>query len=146
MSTHVKFLSPQAVQVWFDDEFADGNMKLEAVRGLTGNELRFDVTESVERRLLASLCYEYGAHLASRFFLPTSLDVISDPVAKKATRQMAHRTLWSRLPNLHRYARQKLPFGSSILTLKAACFNMVSLGVSNKCKPVAKKQKGIIPS
>ena len=121
----------QAAVVWFDDEFIKDSTKFDAVKALSG-EQKFYEAESEERKHLNSLCYEYGGNLASRFFLPTSPDVLSDPAAKKAMRQMAKETLWSRLPNLHRYADQMLSIGSSTLSLKATCFNNIQLGISNR--------------
>ena len=127
-------VSHQELNSWFLNDFLP-NKKLEAVRQFSFDDGigALNINESPERRLLASLCYDFGRGVASRFFLLHNIDHKSENVIRKA----AHGLLWSALWNLQPYAALKVEFGSRSLKLRSACFNMVSLAISNTRKTTA---------
>ena len=124
----------QELNDWFQNDFLANNKKWEAVKQIVGDDLTFQITESPERRLLASLCYDFGRQLANRFFLHHNSSFLRVRDFKSSMRKAAHQLLWSSLGNLHRLSATKVPFGRKILGFKAVCFNMVSLAVSTTCK------------
>ena len=100
-------------------------------------ELQFDAStvnakDSVERRLLSSVCYEFGTSLTAKFHLAKYLP--SNRVLKDKIRKFAHVLFWFHLDNLHGYSDMKTSFGGRSLGLKAVCLAMVSMAISNKCK------------
>ena len=122
----------QALHSWFQNEFVKGNKKLEAVRELHVDASAINARDSLERRLLSSVCYEFGTSLVSRFHLAKYLP--SNRILKDKIRKAAHILFWSHLENLHVHADMKTSFGGRSLSLKAVCSSLVSMAISNKCK------------
>ena len=132
----IHIVSFQVLSSWFSNEFLPNNKKLEAVRQFSFDDsvdgaavLR--VNGSTERRLLASLCYDFGRGIAIRFFLS---GIIVHDVSKNLLRKAANQLLWSAVENLQPFSDLKLQFGSKTKTLKSGCFNMISMAISNACK------------
>ena len=105
-------------------------MKLDAVKRWVVDPATLDHKDSVERRLLASVCYEYGCSLTNRFHLAE----MNNGMFKNDLRKRANQLFWSHLSNLHAYADVRLSFGGRTLSLKSVCCSMVSMAISNKCK------------
>ena len=132
----IHIVSFQELNSWFSNEFFPNNKKLEAVRQFSFNDsvdgaAVLNVSESAERRLLASLCYDFGCGVATRFFLS---GVVIDDVSKNLLRKAAKQLLWSVLENLHPFSALELQYSSRTVTLKYGCFYMISTAIGKTCK------------
>ena len=129
-------ISFQELNSWFSNEFLQNNKKLEAVRQFSFDDSAdgiavLNISESAERWLLASLCYEFGRGVATRFFLS---GVVIDDVSKNLLRKAAKQLLWSVLENLHPFSALELQYSSRTVTLKYGCFYMISTAIGKTCK------------
>ena len=103
---------------------------MEAVRLWTGVAAAFHTKDSIMRRLLASVCYEFGTGLATRFQLARWEEAeIRNKEAK--FRRSASDLFWSRLQNLHSFPG-KFPLGSRTRTLRSICGIHISNAISQK--------------
>ena len=101
-----------------------------AVKRLGGGSApALDVKDSVERRLLSSLCYDFGTALAARFRLDAGRGENA-----RLVRKLAHKLFWSHLDNFHVLQNLKLSFGGRALTLKSVCSTQVSRAIWEKTK------------
>ena len=121
----------QTLRDWFQNEFLSGNMKMEEVRQLFCDASVFDVKDSLERRLLSSLCYEYGNHLFKRFPLDTRDQSYAAKLLKTRFRKLAHQLFWFHLRNLHPMQEEKVSYGDRQITLKALCCALVTTAFSS---------------
>ena len=132
----IHIVSFQVLSSWFSNEFLPNNKKLEAVRQFSfddsiGGVTVLNISESAERRLLASLCYDFGRDVASRFFLP---GIVIDDVYKNLMRKAGNQLLLSALENLQPFPDLELWFGRKTRTLKNGCCYMISTAISHACK------------
>ena len=107
-------------------EFIHDNDKLMAVQGLSGASIVEAEKDSFERKLISSLCYDYGMRVAPIFVSDTV-----DKALETHLRRIAYNLLWSKLNNLHGCAREKIKTGKASKTLQAACFWFVSSAIVN---------------
>ena len=107
---------------------------MHAVKQWNGDAAAFGNKQSTERRLLASLCYDYGISLASHFCLVNTNrnKFTQDGVKADVFRKSAFDLLWSTLTNLHAHAARKLVHGGQTRTLKSLASAIVSTAVSRK--------------
>ena len=112
----------QTLRIWFENEFLLGNAKLETVRQLRCDDASvFHDKDSVERRLLSSLCYEYGNGLYKRFPFDSTDKSSATKFLKTRFRKLAHQLFWFQLKNLHHLQDAKVFYGDRQIGLKAIC-------------------------
>ena len=116
----------QGLRSWFQNEFLANNKKMEAVRQMDGCSPAFELKESVERRLLSSVCHDYGTNLTAKFFR----ELTTDERSKRILRKSASDLLWSYFVNLHPHGARKVSIGGQVLSLKAVCSAMVSKAIT----------------
>ena len=90
--------------------------------------------DSMERRLVASLCYDLGVKLTQKFRLATVNQNPADHRKKDQLRKLAQKSFWEYLTNLHPFADVPMSMGGRNVSFKAACCAMVSMAIANKCK------------
>ena len=88
--------------------------------------------ESVERRLISSLCYDFGSQLAQKF----NLEGISRGapavvhLAKLHLRKLAYKSFWEHLSNLPPYSNVTIRMCTRELRLKVAICQMISKAIT----------------
>ena len=139
--TVVSFLSlyfRQALHSWFEYEFLRDSKKMEAMRNWSGDAAAFLDKESVDRRILSSLCYEYGSGLTTRFDLTANHRFYAQDSEWRTKidflRKSAASLFWSHLPSLHALSTMKVKDGACSRTLRSLCTHSISKVISAKLK------------
>ena len=84
---------------------------------------------TVERKLLNSLCYEFGKKFPPHF------------LAEASSKKRLFYLLWNEMPNLHPFEQLVVPHKNRQVSLKAACFDIVSSNIANFKRLREKKQE-----
>ena len=121
-------LGLQGLHSWFGNEFLPSNKKLAALRATQGDSPAFDDKQSVVRRLLSSVCHDYGSMLTARF----ARQMTANDNCKRTLRKYANNLIWNYLENLHAYGARKVPHGHQLLSLKAVCTALISRAITNR--------------
>ena len=127
----------QALHSWFACEFLRDSKKMEAMRNWAGDSVAFLDKESVDRRILSSLCYEYGSGLSSRFDLTANYrygEDIDTRIKIDFLRKSAASLFWTHLPSLHALSTMKVKDGTCTRTLRSLCTHSISKVISAKLK------------
>ena len=103
---------------WFWKMFFPNNMKIQALKNVDDAQ-SFTEKNCVERKLINSLCYDFGKEFPSQF------------LAMKSAKKRLFLLLWNQLPNLHPFEQLVVPHKNRSVSLKAACFDVVSSNIAN---------------
>ena len=104
---------------------------MEAVIQLDGGTPGFECKDSVERKLLSSVCHDYGSLLTARFYRELMGD---DKYRNNNLRKLANNLIWLELTHLHPHAARKVPFCGRLYSLKTVCCSIVSKAITKKLK------------
>lgn len=108
----------QALDDWFWKKFFPNNIKIEALKKVTDGESLLE-RSSVERKLISSLCYDFGKEFPLDFLVNNS------------SKKRLFCLLWNEMPNLHPFALMLVPHKNRQVSFKAACYDIVSSTIAN---------------
>ena len=103
---------------WFWNEFFPNNIKIEALKKVDNGDC-FLEKNTVERKLISSLCYDFGKEFPHQF------------LASNSSKKRLFCLLWNELPNLHPYKMMTIPHKNRQVSFKAACYDIVSSTIAN---------------
>ena len=125
----------QALHFWFEHDFLRNSPKMSAMRQWSGDASAFIAKDSVERRILASLCSDYGMCLAQFCLVGCrSDDDVETQNKTDGLRKYASHLFWAHLENLHPFSDMKLLQGSRNRSFKAICVHYISTAISRWLK------------
>ena len=115
---------------WFWKRFVLNNKKIEALKTIASGEKFLD-KNSVERKLISSLCYDFGKELP--------INMLDTKERKKSTKRLFC-LLWNEMPNLQPFALLSIPHKGREASLKVACYDLVSSAIANIKRLAEKRQ------
>ena len=113
---------------WFWNTFLPNNLKIEALKNVQDGQ-NFTDKNSVERKLINSLCYDFAKQFPAEFLVQKS--------AKKRLFSM----LWNQMSNLHPFEQLIVPHKNRQVSLKTACFDIFTSNVTNFLRIRGQKER-----